>query len=260
MLAKDLNLDPYIKARHCRSLKEQLDQMGPPRSVKAIGRKHSNISAVLQRFGEPWIRWYKPLAHYQTGLVDAVARWLHNNPGWGSDFHDSIDEDIAIEIEKPPLPIDELPQEEQETLRKTDRISNKYDIARRQARNHALGRAGEKYVLACERDKLKQQGRDDLAEEVCRLSETDDGAGYDVESFTKSGERRRIEVKTTGGWERTPFYITRNELSVSKKFQTEWLILRVWNFYRAPRAFELRPPLDRRVLLTPANYLASFES
>jgi hypothetical protein len=48
-----------------------------------------------------------------------------------------------------------------------------------------------------------------------------------------------IEVKTTNGWERTPFHITRNELAVAEERRSEWRLFRLWNFSREPKAFEL---------------------
>lgn len=53
--------------------------------------------------------------------------------------------------------------------------------------------------------------------------------GYDVESFEIDGRSRLIEVKTTNGWERTPFYITRNELAVAESQRSEWCLVRRWN-------------------------------
>ena len=56
---------------------------------------------------------------------------------------------------------------------------------------------------------LRSSGRDDLARKVRWVSEEDgDGAGYDIASFAPDGRARLIEVKTTNGWERTPFHIT----------------------------------------------------
>jgi hypothetical protein len=37
---------------------------------------------------------------------------------------------------------------------------------------------------------------------------------YDIASFAPDGQERLIEVMTTNGRERTPFYISRNELAV----------------------------------------------
>ena len=84
--------------------------------------------------------------------------------------------------------------------------------------------------------------------------------GYDIRSYASDGRKRLIEVKTTNGWERTPFHITRNELEVSKEYPSEWCLFRLWNFSRKPKAFELHPPLDRHVSLIATSYRASFES
>ena len=89
--------------------------------------------------------------------------------------------------------------------------------------------------------------------------EEGDGAGYDITSFTPDGRPRLIEVKTTNGWERTPFHITRNELRVAAERTAEWCLVRLWNFSRRPKAFELRPPLERHVSLIPTLYRAAFD-
>ena len=76
--------------------------------------------------------------------------------------------------------------------------------------------------------------------------------------FAPDGRPRLIEVKTTNGWERTPFHITRNELAVAEERRTEWVLFRLWNFSREPKAFELYPPLDVHVSLTAMTFQASF--
>ena len=137
-------------------------------------------------------------------------------------------------------------------------IARKYDVAERDARNRALGRAGEERVLAHERASLVAAGRADLAERVRWVSDLDgDGAGYDIQSFETTGGRL-IEVKTTKGWKRTPFHITRNELTVAQERREDWRLVRLWDFARAPRAFELRPPLEAHVSLMATSYQANF--
>lgn len=69
---------------------------------------------------------------------------------------------------------------------------------------------------------------------------------------------RLIEVKTTNGWERTPFYISRNELEVANAQRHEWSLVRLFDFSRAVRAFELRPPLEAYVSLMATQYQAAF--
>jgi hypothetical protein len=138
-------------------------------------------------------------------------------------------------------------------------IARKFDVAGRDERNRGLGRAGEERVLAHERATLIGAGRDDLARKISWVSEeVGDGAGYDIASFEPDGRPRRIEVKTTNGWERTPFHISRNELSAAEEWRSEWCLFRLWNFSRGAKAFELRPPLEAHVSLTATSFQASF--
>jgi hypothetical protein len=62
----------------------------------------------------------------------------------------------------------------------------------------------------------------------------------------------------TNDWERRPFQITRNELAVSKERRGDWRPVRLWNFARQPKSFELRPPLGAHVSLMATSYRASF--
>ena len=131
-------------------------------------------------------------------------------------------------------------------------IARKFDVAERDARNRALGRAGEERVVAHERAVLAAAGCDDLADRVRWVSDRDgDGAGYDIASFEADGRPRLIEVKTTNGWERTPFHISRRELDVAEAACDVWCLVRLWNFARDPKAFELRPPLQAHMSLMP---------
>lgn len=51
---------------------------------------------------------------------------------------------------------------------------------------------------------------------------------------------------------------TRNELGVAAKHREDWRLLRLWNFSRGPKAFELRPPLDAHVSLVPTTFQAEW--
>jgi hypothetical protein len=99
-----------------------------------------------------------------------------------------------------------------------------------------------------------------LAQRVRWVSQEDgDGAGYDISSYTLDGRERLIEVKTTNGWERTPFHISRNELEVADQRRDDWSLFRLYEFAREPKAFELRPPLDAHVSLTATSFQANFQ-
>jgi hypothetical protein len=257
MLAEDMAGLPYNKAQHRRSLMPLLRS----RTEGSIEFKHQNISAVLKGLGEDWIPGYKPAFNFQMTLVDAVARWLAWNPAWlgripGWRPANGLREAAQIWIGPPPTLSNQPPPQELEQML---HVARKFDVAGRDERNRALGRAGEECVVAHERSALKVAGRDDLARKVRWVSEEDgDGAGYDIASFTPDGWERLIEVKTTNGWERTPFYISRNELAVAEERRSEWCLFRLWNFSRETKAFELRPPLDAHVSLTATAFQASF--
>ncbi|WP_211241969.1 DUF3883 domain-containing protein [Roseivivax halodurans] len=257
MLADDVSGRPYKKAEHRRALLPLLND----RSEGFVEFKHQNISAVLKGLGEDWIPGYKPAFNFQMTLVDAVARWLALNPAWlgrQSGLHPArgLREAAQIWIGPPPTLSNQPPPQELDQML---HIARKFDVAGRDERNRALGRAGEERVLAHEHAVLRMAGRDDLARKVRWVSEEDgDGAGYDIASFAPDGLARLIEVKTTNGWERTPFHITRNELAVAEERRSEWRLFRLWNFAREPKAFELHPPLDAHVSLTATTFQASF--
>jgi hypothetical protein len=257
MLEDDIAGVAYSKAEHRRAVLLQLNG----RSEGSIEFKHRNISAVLQGLGETWITGYRPAFNFQISLVDAVVRWLELNPVWlarspGLGRPTGLRDVTQIWINPPPTLSNQLPPQE---LAQMLHIARKFDVAGRDERNRALGRAGEKRALAHERASLRAAGRDDLARKVRWVSEEDgDGAGYDVASFASDGRPRLIEVKTTNGWERTPFHISRNELAVAEERRSDWCLFRLWNFSREPKAFELYPPLDAHVSLTATSFHASF--
>lgn len=261
MLAKEIAGLPYKKSEHRQALKPFLDE----RSDGSIEFKHQNISAVLNRLGVRWIDGYKPARNAQASLADAVALLLLENPELldlapaDAKRSESAPADLGeIEMLPPPTLSNRQPRNVEPFMR----VAAKLDIAGRNERNRKLGRDGEEAVVAHERRRLRDAGRDDLARCVRWVSRDDgDGAGYDIRSFClRDGAQRLLEVKTTGGWEWTPFHITRNELEVSKEKQAEWRLFRLFDFPRAPKAFRLHPPLDRHVLLTATNYRASFEN
>lgn len=255
MLADDLAGHPYNKAAHNRVLQTKIDR---PRT--SIEFKHQNISAVLKGLGEVWIDGYKPAFNFQATLVDAIVRWLSRNPDWSKRQQISpvgVTEPERLWIGPAPTLSNQPPPSELEQML---HLARKFDVAARDERNRSLGRAGEELVWRHERQTLVDVGRVDLAARVKWVSrDVGDGLGYDIESFHPDGRSRLVEVKTTNGWERTPFFLSRNELAVADERRMEWCLVRLWNFARLPKAFELSPPLDRHVTLTATMFQASFE-
>ncbi len=161
-----------------------------------------------------------------------MARWLALHPDWlsrlpGTRPAGGLRKAAQIRIDPPPTLSNRPPPKELDQML---HIARKFDVAGRDERNQALARAGEERVLSHEQATLKAAGRDDLARKVRWVSEEHgDGAGNDdISSYATDGRPRLIEVKTTNGWERTPFYITRNELAVANERRTKWCLFRVF--------------------------------
>jgi hypothetical protein len=255
MLSQELAGETYNKAAQNRLLQEQTG-----RSRGSIEFKLCNVSAAFRGFGLPVIKGYQPRFNFQMALAEAVSRWLAGHPDWEPS---QIGAQSRAMAEAPPLFIGTAP-----TLRnlpppeldQMQAVARRFDVAARDERNRTLGRAGEERVMQHECQTLRNLGRDDLARRVRWVSREDgDGAGYDIASFRRDGRDRLIEVKTTNGWDRTPFHISRNELAVAEERREEWYLFRLYDFARQPQAFELRPPLDAHVSLTATQFLASFQ-
>lgn len=261
MLRLELAGETYVKKRRNEELQKLIG-----RSHKSIEFKHQNISAVLLKLGLPWIRGYKPKFHYQGALLGGIERYLQALPSFLETPHEAsdaplanpqLDESPSLFIEAPPS-LQQVTAAEPPQLR---RLIQKFDPAARDERNRTLGKAGEERVFHFERSRLASEGRNDLARQVRWVSQEDgDGAGYDIRSFDAGGRERLLEVKTTTGYQLTPFYISENERSLSEERPDAFRLVRVYDFIRKPRAFELVPPLANSVLLRPVTHRATFET
>lgn len=252
MLSDELSGKPYIKSRHSAALMAVTG-----RSHRSVEFKHQNISAVLDELGMPWIPGYKPKRNYQNAIFDAIDRYLSGHRAILQPMPTSqqmiVDPaDLFVDPPAAQQPTEKVPKRLKELIAK-------FDPVERDHLNRSLGRAGESFVVDLEKKRLIGANRSDLALNVRWVSNEDgDGAGYDISSFDPSGRPQLIEVKTTNGSCRTPFFLSRNEHHVAKHRSSEWLIYRVHLFATTPRIFTIVPPLESRLTLTTETWRATF--
>ena len=259
MLQAELKLIDYNKTAHRKKLIQQLNN----RSHGSIERKHQNISAVLIEMGCPYISGYKPLGNYQRKFFPDIISEM---------FGDSIllidsiaaDAELTIEIPtiesilevlvKPPEPI--KPQEKQIALERPQ-FKGKVNYLAREAANAALGSAGERFIINYEHARLIYLGKENLAERVERISETEgDQAGFDILSFDETGKDRYIEVKTTKYGKQTPFFVSSNELDFSKQNSEKYHLYRLFQFRKEPKLFTLQGYLENNFRLAATTFRA----
>lgn len=253
MLSAELGGRAYVKSHHSKALMEQIG-----RTHRSVEFKHQNISAVLDELGMPWIEGYKPKRNYQNAIFDAIDRYLSVRQSELS-LSANAAEDAAPTLPALFVAAPDL-KERFERPPRLEKLVRKFDPVERDFRNRQLGRRGEAFVVSAERARLEVSGREDLAGKVRWVADVDgDGAGYDVLSFDTSGQERLIEVKTTNGGARTPFFLTRNEHEVSEGRSDVWRLYRVHLFAQRPSIYTLTPPLAQAVHLRAEAWRASFQ-
>ena len=251
MLTLELAGEPYVKAEFHREVARTVD-----RSMGAISKKFSNVSAALDELNAMWIPGFKPLPNLQHRLRRAVhARFEGDAELRAFMLHAVIDQDVqpsnlGAEVEPPDV-------DASEESRRATRASH-LDYAAIEAANHALGRAGEDAVVAFERARLIEGGRQDLAALVEHCSvEVGDGLGYDIRSFVGlTSEPAYLEVKTTKYAKEVPFFVSENEVEVSNDLGPAYRLMRLFRYGRQGAGFyAIKGPLSRNAQLRPSTYL-----
>ena len=257
MLSAELAGTRVIKSSQIRDLALIL----PSRTTGSIERKMQNISAILDELQVEWIDGYKPLSHYQRSLRPAVEAALSRDRRVSETLEEYRSNALAAPMPKP-LGIDDVlvdpPSVAKGSRRNEISITTGPIGALRDFQNRRLGRAGEEWVLGIERESLVRAKRADLADQVKWIShDVGDGAGYDIASFRTDGSPVAIEVKTTNLGRRTPFYVTRWEIEVSKRDAETYALYRVFDFRSDPRIYRLDGSIELSSRLVPTVFLGT---
>lgn len=261
MLELELVGQSFNKAEHNRQLRKVLSQ----RSKGSVELKHQNISAVLIELGYPYITGYKPRRNYQDMLFDVVLAHVNVASGLLSATRaivertmlpePSVGDLLAMLV---PPPKREESSRERTFLRAGRSVGSTVNWLECEARNRVLGEAGELLVLKFEHERLWQAKRKDLADRIEHVAKTKgDGLGYDVLSFEPTGKERLIEVKTTQFGSETPFFVSRNEVTVSRDHVDQYHLYRLFDFKRDAKLFQLAGAIDQTCLLEPWQFSAS---
>lgn len=258
MLTFELAGVPYNKTAHRRRLAPLLNG----RSDQSIEYKHANVSAALLDLGFPYISGYKPRSNYQRLLGEVVAdRLLSDQNLLEIAAADADRPMVAPELDDILAILTEPPRAASHELKVSE---PRLGIARfptnyleREARNRSLGLAGEEFVLNYERARLVLARRESLAAKIEHTSRVrGDYEGYDILSFEESGAERLIEVKTTKYGRDTPFFVSRNEVTVSERRAPTYHLYRMFTFRDSPRLYTLPGAISASCQLSAASFLA----
>ena len=223
MLRAELSGTRYSKTEHRRRLLPLLQG----RSEQSVEFKHANISAILIELGFPFISGYKPRSNYQGLLYEVVSDQLAGD----SAIHklaaaDTVQpatiptvDDILKALTDSPKPV---ALKNRVAAPSASYSATPVNYLEREANNRSLGLAGEEFVI----------------------------------NFEQSGADRLIEVKTTKYGAHTPFFVSRNELEVSKTETNRYHLYRVFDFRERPLLFTLHGALSSTCTLDPTNYIA----
>jgi hypothetical protein len=245
----------------------RLRQLLSDRSKGSVEFKHQNISAVLTLYGYPYVDGYKPRFNFQALLAQVVLEYLNVH----RDFFDPVLAGPVLSPSASPVPgalapeqLLEPPPERMpvpEAAWSPTAHLTRLDFVARDAANRELGRRGEEFVFDFERRRLHDGGQPELARRVEWTAQVrGDGAGYDIQSFSRDGAPRLIEVKTTGLGKYFPFSVTANEVRCSEARPAQFHLYRVFHFGPDARLYMLPGPLTGSCRLDPTQFRAFVHS
>lgn len=249
LMMRDQEAGAYDRKAHLAAADAELPRRAGSGS---IGRKLSNISAVLESMGLPTATGYGALPNVQTLLSAVIYDRLNREEAGGLDGLprgiSAPEADLTAEVDPP------TGRELSEV--QAARTACKVDFAERDQRNRSLGRAGEAWAMKVIQEELTQGGRADLAERTVWISDVvGDGLGYDIATFDLDGEPIRVEVKTTKGGRSAPFFVSANEVRASSAEDEAYVLFRVFNFPKAPGFYRLTGSLEATCQLRPASFV-----
>ncbi len=125
--------------------------------------------------------------------------------------------------------------------------------------NRVIGTTGERIALAYEKWRLIQEGKENLADKIEWVSQTQgDGLGFDILSRNTNGTDRCIEVKSTKLTKEAPFYFSALEHDFSRRNRSNFFLYRVFNLEAEPKLFIANGAYDDFCNARPTHFKGSF--
>ena len=150
------------------------------------------------------------------------------------------------------------------SLNKTRKSMSADEAAVKAHNRKAKGNMGEELVIEIEKRRLKSLSREDLIPKIAHVAKVKDGLGYDIISMDvdAAGNEKEIyiEVKATAGNKDMPFYVSQNELDVSRKYRELYYIYRIYNLKSnsdSVNYYRLNGAIDESCELIPLDYIAT---
>lgn len=216
------------------------------------------------KMGLPYINGYLPSTNYQKELLEkGISAYINNHRNLLESKFEKFTEEIAVSESRMPVNYDKILEDAPDTSEVNEEEPLyrpvKTNFLEKEQNNRTLGELGEKFVLEFEKTRLSNAGKVNLAEKIEWVSkEEGDGLGYDILSRNLNGTDRYIEVKTTKLSKSTPIFLSKNELSFSRKKSSDFYLYRVFNFVKDPKLFIMQGEYESFCKLQPQVYKGFF--
>ncbi len=232
------------------------------RSNGSVEFKNRNISAVLARMGQPYIRGYLPAYNYQKVLLeDVVLAHLRRKPEVEDTFRRFAEavptpHEPVFETMEETMPARKMVLEEPELIYRSPVKVNYIEL---EQANRVIGTTGESIALAYEKWRLNQAGKENFADKIEWVSQTQgDGLGFDILSRNANGTDRYIEVKSTKLTKEAPFYFSALEHDFSRRNRSNFFLYRVFNLKAEPKLFIANGAYDDFCNASPTQFKGTF--
>jgi len=241
MLDAELQGELYSKADHRNRIMKELGAT----DSEAVDMAHRHISGVLAETGLPFADGFPPETGFDAALEKAVQVFIEGNPELiEALWIDAVPSASTIPVELDDAKAHWAPTPAPAGFRPSGKAAwhppgvNEIDYRVRESRNRNLAIAGERFVLAFERARLREAGRKDSLDQVAWQSQTfGDSFGYDIRSVEEDGSERFICVKTTNYGNRFPFDLTYREIQRARENIANFHVYRVFRFSRDAKLF-----------------------